>query len=160
MIFQVMSRKYAVKYAYKIDVPTIIISINDMESVPPHFVRKNNIVDVLTLFFEDVDYPGKDAITIEDANKIIHFVNQYKDKVEQIIVHCEAGVSRSAGVCAALIKIFDGDDNVIFDNGQYCPNMTCYRTVLQEYYGKIDEDKVKEKELRSITNWRKAQDLD
>ena len=160
MIFQVMSRNCAIKYSYNIDMPTIIISINDIESSPAHFAKNSNIIDILTLFFNDEDYPGKNAITIEDANKIIHFVNKYMDKVEQVIVHCEAGVSRSAGVCAALLKILDGDDNAIFNNGKYCPNMTCYRTVLNAYFDNVDEDEIKEKELRSITNWRKEQDLD
>lgn len=50
--------------------------------------------------------------------------------MEQIIVHCEAGVSRSAGVAAALLKYAGEDQNQILKNPKYRSNMTCYRMVL------------------------------
>ena len=34
-------------------------------------------------------------------------------------------------LAAALMKYFNGDDSPIFDNPQYCPNMRCYRMVLE-----------------------------
>ena len=64
----------------------------------------------------------------EDAEKIKQFVEAHKE--DSIIVHCDAGVSRSAGIAAALMKFYNGDDTPIFDNPRYCPNMLCYRTML------------------------------
>ena len=57
----------------------------------------------------------------------------YKDKVECIIVHCEVGVSRSAGVMAAIQKYLTGDDSAIFNNGAFSPNMYCYRMMLDAF---------------------------
>lgn len=99
-------------------------------------------------------------MTRQDADNIIQFVNQHINEVEQIIVHCGAGISRSAGVCAALMMIINGDDSAIFDNGQYCPNMHCYRLVLESYFGYYDKEAAEEKYRRNIIEWRKAQDLD
>lgn len=45
----------------------------------------------------------------------------YAHNVNRIIIHCDAGVSRSAGIGAALNKYFNGRDQFYFDN--YCPNM-------------------------------------
>jgi predicted protein tyrosine phosphatase len=35
-------------------------------------------------------------------------VDAYKDEVESIIVHCEAGISRSSGIAAAIGKVLNG----------------------------------------------------
>lgn len=66
------------------------------------------------------------------AEKILEFVNNYKNDVELIVVHCEVGISRSAGVASALSLIFNGTDQYYFDN--YVPNMLCYRKILNVYH--------------------------
>ena len=52
-------------------------------------------------------------MTIQDAEKILNFVKGYPGP-EDILVHCGAGVSRSAGVAAALSLILNGSDWEIF----------------------------------------------
>ena len=52
-----------------------------------------------------------------------------------MIIQCDAGVSRSAGVAGALMKYYNGDDSEIFENPKYRPNMRCYRTMLNELEG-------------------------
>ncbi|MBR1496099.1 MAG: metallophosphoesterase [Oscillospiraceae bacterium] len=49
---------------------------------------------------------------------------------ETLIVHCDAGISRSAGVAAAIGKCCNGDDRAFFRGGRYCPNMWCYRKTM------------------------------
>lgn len=70
----------------------------------------------------------------EDALKILNFVKLYKDKIDLIAVNCEAGISRSAGISAALSAILNGagSDQYYFSN--YCPNMLVYRKILDTYY--------------------------
>jgi predicted protein tyrosine phosphatase len=70
--------------------------------------------------------------TEKDAENILDFVAVYKDFVDLIVVHCEVGISRSAGVTAALSFILNGTDQYYFDN--YIPNMLCYRKILNAHY--------------------------
>ena len=53
-----------------------------------------------------------------------------------------AGVSRSAGIGAALILIFDGSDLPVFLNGRYHPNMKCYRTILATFGFKFTKESI------------------
>ena len=159
MIFKVMSRRNASKYTFSPECifDCIIVSITDVGSSPNNFNEENKYVKaILPLQFDDVDYGQKNCITSEDARMIIDFVSKWINKVNLVIVHCEAGISRSAGVCAALMKIFNGNDFEIFDNLRYAPNMTCYREVLNEYFGKFNENEAKEKYQHNINIWKKA----
>lgn len=52
--------------------------------------------------------------------------------IERIILHCDAGVSRSPGVAAALSKSLLGDDAEFFR--RYRPNMRVYRTLLNRLH--------------------------
>lgn len=161
MLFQVMNRSDARKYSYQTHGHKyIIISISDMTDEANKFNRSSELLDVLSLWFDDEEKPHPNCITSDDAYKIINFVNKYVDKVDEIVVHCSAGVSRSAGVCAALMCIILGSDKYIFENPKFCPNMTCYRTVLNAYFGSYDEEEIQRKEAKSIAIWRKANGLD
>ncbi len=134
MNISIMSRRDAKKYSYRLPFKTAIISITDPDSVDNSFGKSENLVAVLKLKFEDVcsGYPG--CMTEEDARKIVDFVNSVEDKIDLLVVHCEAGISRSAGVAAAISRFKHGDDSWVFDSGKYIPNMHCYKLVLQEFH--------------------------
>lgn len=143
-----MSRRNAGKYTFSPGYifDCIIVSITDVGSSPNYFNKGNEHVKaILPLQFDDVDYGQKNCITSEDARMIINFVSKWINKVNLVIVHCEAGVSRSAGVCAALMKIFNGSDFEIFNNPRYIPNMSCYRAVLGSYFGSYNSEEAEEK---------------
>ena len=161
MNFQVMSRVNAREYSFDENInECVIISINDTFIEANEFHNNPNIKGVCTLFFNDVEGNGTGHMVREDADKIVEFVNTHLNDVDEIIVHCGAGVSRSAGVCAALMLIINGDDSAIFNNGKYCPNMHCYRLVLESYFGYYDKAAADEKLRRNIIEWRKLNDLD
>jgi len=67
----------------------------------------------------------------KDAKNILQFVKKYEKEVDLIIVNCGAGISRSAGVAAALSFIYNGDNSFYFR--QYSPNKLVYRIILNEY---------------------------
>lgn len=141
----VMNRVSAQKYSTEPHKNTsIIISITDPQSEPNHFKNdaNNGIKAILKVSFEDVDYPNPNAISQETANKIAMFIVNNKDNVNDIIVHCEAGISRSAGCAAAILKFFTGDDSKIFDNSYYCPNKTVYRMVIDAFLDLVPEQLV------------------
>jgi predicted protein tyrosine phosphatase len=62
------------------------------------------------------------------ADEILEFVSTYALDIDLVVVHCEAGISRSAGVASALSLIYNGEDQYYFDN--YLPNMLVYRKII------------------------------
>jgi len=62
------------------------------------------------------------------AEQILEFVSTYALDVGLIVVHCEVGISRSAGVASALSLIYNGEDQYYFDH--YLPNMLVYRKII------------------------------
>lgn len=140
-----MSRKKAVLYCYKEnDRESVMISVSDprMAYVEFPFCSKaNKIREILQLEFSDADAPGTDVYgnqassddlyNDEMADRVVDFVMNNQDA--DIIVHCDAGISRSAGIAAAILKATEGNDDRIFDSGWYCPNMLCYRTTLNAF---------------------------
>lgn len=161
MKFEVLSRQNAKKMSYKQDIEDcIIISITDIDKEINKFASNPHIKNICRVQFDDVEINEPRHITRNDAEKILEFVNHYVDKIDKIVVHCEAGVSRSAGVCAALMQIINGNDSEIFNNPKFCPNMTCYRTVLTAFFGSYDQEAADEKIKRNIEIWRKENGLD
>ena len=137
MDFFVHSRSVAKKASYKVDKPTIIISITDPDKELNVFAKNPNIIGVCRLQFDDTDPDIKlkyeTLMTPQDASKIKDFVDRHTDKAEQIIVHCEAGISRSAGVMAAIMRYFGYDNNCIFKSHRFSPNMYCYELTAKAF---------------------------
>ena len=118
------------------------LSEKGVEVLPASSIEDDNIEYVKKKFAQKGDGTSSD----EDAKKICEAVNEMKDFVTQIIVHCEAGVSRSAGVAAAIGKYLNGDDMFIFGAPRFSPNITCYRKVLNTFMNEnvpLDLDKIK-----------------
>ena len=146
MKFAVMSRENCKKWCYQKHVDkSLIISISDNWAAPNKVFesKDNRVVDILRLYFDDIDCERRDlfhGMTDADAQKIADFIAKHKanfgnssESIQKIIVHCNAGVSRSAGVCAAISKYLTGDDEAFFAGG-YRPNMFCYSKVLKALY--------------------------
>jgi len=126
---------------FRIDIPHIIISIRSPETEKPSIPFSKSNEGILFLAFHDLDHmPEGKGIVLgaskpyilfdEDmAKKIWGFVEKFKDKVQLIVVNCEAGISRSAGVAAALSKALNGDDDDFF--AKYLPNRLVYRALLK-----------------------------
>ena len=133
----VMNRVSAKRYSYHTHPESsVIISITDPDKESNVFEKSplNNIKAVLRVQFQDVDAPNPESITNGDASKIAKFAMLWYNKVDVIIVHCEAGQSRSAGAAAAILKYFTGKDDAIFDDYRYTPNRTVYRKVLNNLF--------------------------
>lgn len=125
-----------------INVPTLIISISDTDTPIPNILAEHekenpNIVHVEFLQFDDIDCAeevhGLKPMSEDDARAIVDAFEQYRDKVEQIIIHCDAGYSRSPAVAAAIAKAMGESDEMYFSGGEYCPNRYVYRTLLNEF---------------------------
>ena len=116
----------------------------------PFCTTTNNVIDICEVQFFDLDntYPIKKGLMeLKDAKKIAEFVSYYRDKI--IIVHCDAGQSRSAGVAAAISRYYNGHCFEYFHHPCYTPNMFCYR-LMMEAMRKYDFKKMMEAEEKEF----------
>ena len=120
---------------------SVIISITDYGDRKNTFNQATWIKGILEIQFDDVEVGSPNCITKEQAIEIAEFVLRIKWSVKRVIVHCEFGQSRSAGVAAAISVFLEGHDNGIFFNRRYYPNRTCYRYVLNALRKKGQEPK-------------------
>lgn len=136
----VKSRVKARKDSFADVIPkTAIISINTPGDELNTFAKRDDIVDVLYLSFHDIGMRDKEGVqmTEADAKKVVDFVIKCnKLGVEELWVHCDGGISRSSGVAAAILKHLTGSDEKIFNSPRFCPNLTCYRLVLNKFIEK------------------------
>lgn len=118
--------------------PFAIISISTPFDSMNRFSHNPQCKEILHLVFDDIEdaREGGLLMTEDDAKKVAEFcVRNIKRGVREFWVHCDAGISRSAGVAAAILKYFTGDDTQIYDNPRYAPNSHCYRMVLNAFDG-------------------------
>jgi hypothetical protein len=76
-----------------------------------------------------IGYEEGELFNEQMARQVLKFIRGHKDKVNLIVCHCEAGVSRSAATAAALSKCF-GQSDMEFYKGRFHPNPLVYRTIL------------------------------
>jgi predicted protein tyrosine phosphatase len=135
MEISIMSRGEAVNFSrINKDGLYAVISISDVGSSPPVLERDGNgISSVCSLQFDDVLRGQDNCMTARDAGKIAAFIKSLDKANTKLIVHCEFGQSRSAGVAAAVSLIVNGGDEWVFNDRRYYPNMTCYQKVLEAF---------------------------
>lgn len=121
-----------------IDEPTLIISISSTDDKLPLIMNKarnENIRHIEYLQFDDIDTAesvhGLRPMSDEDAERIVDAFLQYVDEISQIIVHCDAGYSRSPAVAAALAKALGESDEEFFGH-DFCMNNHVYSTLLRQ----------------------------
>jgi len=155
----VMSRSEARRFSFNKNIPPCIIVSIDTDGVHNKFDRNQSIKAIKYFTFDDVE-TGNGAITHGIANDIAAFVRSWIDRVDTVVVHCDAGVSRSAGVGAAIMKWANNDDSPIFDNGKFCPNMRCFRFMLNALMCDVSEEDIKNNENKNIEAWKLFQKID
>ena len=141
MTIKIFSRQQAVKQSYTdFDGSKIIISISDPFKEKAKFNRNNiSIKSVLYLSFYDIDektksiFGGYDSMSPIDAVLIRDFIFKWEDFVDEIWVQCEMGISRSAGIAAAISEHFELDSNDILNNSSYFPNILCYNLTKEVF---------------------------
>lgn len=117
-------------------VPYIVVSISDPGSPQPKIRPSRLCRGILRLRFHDAEPtkgftppPEIKQMTQQQAMAIWQFVQKHLANIKMIIVHCEAGMSRSPAVAAAICKGLGGDDSRFFED--YQPNMYVYRLLLE-----------------------------
>jgi len=131
MIYEIMNRAKAHHASGEVNSPTTaIISITDKGDKPNTFFPQEWIIDIHHSQFNDVIKNRPHALTAQQAKEIADFVIEHYNEVDRLIIQCEFGQSRSAGVAAAICEFFEGHDNGITSDPAYLPNWHCYHLVL------------------------------
>lgn len=145
MNIQSLSKRNASKY--RPEKPTLLISIQDGDKAELPFKQRTNhitrrlYVDTLFLYFDDIDptqFEGNPSFPFlfddNDAFKIIKFLEHHYQKkdFEDIIIHWQAGVSRSHAIALFAAKYFAKDEDLyqellhqkgkVFGGNQYVYN--------------------------------------
>lgn len=118
--------------SYKEDKPHVVISITSPNYHFPTLPDNPNRLDVLRLSFRDTELCCEldKQFTKKEAVQIIDFVLKHRRNIKAIWINCEAGISRSPAVAAALEKWFNHSDSQWFKN--YVPNRRVYAILLSE----------------------------
>ncbi|MBX7221013.1 MAG: hypothetical protein K1Y36_13780 [Blastocatellia bacterium] len=116
-------------------VPFVVISITDPDKPDAEIIPSDFLNGVLRLKFDDAEgteigHPAHILMSMQDAHLVLAFVESHLAAVQLIVCQCEAGVSRSAGVAAALANILHGEDQFFFDH--YWPNRLVYRLLVTQ----------------------------
>lgn len=142
MKIKVMSKLEAIEHSIKSDInKCVIISINT-PGYGTYLYSNKNIIDILPLYFNDIvrDYAENIAPRSEDFIGLKDFIDRHKNNVEEIIVHCAAGISRSSAVAAAICQYLNLDEEkIIWSNHNYIPNTLVYELSIRELGLEWDE---------------------
>lgn len=123
----------------------VIISIHEspIEDYNIHFSKNFFCKDVLELNFSDIEEtwvkelgPDFFLFSDEDAKKIVNFIKKYENSdIDEILIHCNAGVSRSTAVADAIAKYLGKDNSIYFKNSK--PNKYVYEKLIKKFEGDL-----------------------
>jgi len=129
---------------------TALIEVVTYES--PDDMAFDNFAAHLKLVFSDVDSPDHpDRMSAGQALLIAGFVRTLHENINTLFVSCEAGMSRSPAIAAAVMLALGGDDMPIWENPAYSPNGYVYRMVLKAFG--LDASGTDEKEAVNLEAW-------
>ncbi|MBQ8997199.1 MAG: dual specificity protein phosphatase family protein [Clostridium sp.] len=143
MKIKVMSQDEALKYSNNTDKRIAIISIVGAKEKPLEF--NEEIVCVFRMFFEDIERPigNYKAPSKEDFKGLKDFIDNNMDSVDEIVVHCHAGVSRSAACASAIARYIGVNDLFIWSSSDYMPNRLVFSCTIGELGVDLDENEIK-----------------
>ena len=114
---------------------TSVISIVGPLEADAEFARNKNIDKIFRMYFNDLitDFKIDDDVMPAPVQSDFTGLKDFVDSLncDTLVVHCGAGYSRSAAVAAAINEYLDLDYE-IFNNKNYCPNITVYQCCMKE----------------------------
>ena len=125
---QILSRKALLNH--RIDGSTAVIAFCDYDTDNESLAELQ--CPTLALRVSDT-ITGTNAMQATDAEAIKEFVATVQGSIETLIISCSAGISRSSGVAAAVLKGHNSSDLHIWSDPRYSPNPLCYNAVLKAY---------------------------
>lgn len=133
----IMSRKQLKEYKWDKEKKYGVVSISRPDEEVGWLKLEDYIVGIIRLGFFDVEETFDVevfAMPEDDAEAVVDFCNMIMPSIDTLIVQCDAGISRSAGVAAAISKYYFNEDQWVFNRKR--PNMHCYTLILKKFYEK------------------------
>lgn len=140
-MIKIMNRLQAINYSYLKNNPdTAIVSISTPNDFKPSFYlnKDSTIKDVIYLRLNDIEEDiyinGRlryKSATLDNLKGLKDFID--KNKHLDIIVHCDAGISRSSAIAIAIHRYLGLDDSWIWNSNEYYPNRLVLRLALEEF---------------------------
>jgi len=133
--FIILSKLFMESFFY--EEPYIVISICEPGEEPPNLKTDSNRKDVLRVEIHDIDDVkfaeeyGYKTLDENQAKSVLEFAEKWKDKLNILVIHCSAGVCRSAGMAAALSRVYNGHSRGIIDNPRYKPSTHIQATIVK-----------------------------
>lgn len=158
MNFKIASRKNIQRYSrFPHKEHAIVISTTDkfspkvkVDCLPDY----NGICAVKQLKFNDVSLGIPHSMTIEDAVAITNFVKKYEHcNIDTLIVHCEVGVCRSAGICAAIMRHYGYNYKKLFASKTFKPNIGCFKLVCEAFGTPVSDAEVNQLKELNLRTW-------
>jgi predicted protein tyrosine phosphatase len=86
-----------------------VVSIGTASDPPPAGLR--NVTHRLRLLFEDESLPGRGGPMEDDVRRLIGFSRTVDLSIGRLLIHCQAGISRSAAAAAIMLTVSAGPGN-------------------------------------------------
>lgn len=143
MVFRHLSRELA--EIYRDSRPYAMISITDPGEPLAHLEDDKNRVGLLRLQFHDIAHDPEAFASLvtateaemyklpnaDHARQIVQFFRVWAPRIDKLIVHCEAGISRSAATGSALALALGQSDRQFYLNSR--PNPRLRRLILEAW---------------------------
>lgn len=141
MEFMILNRGQVLTIAKDILEPHVVLSVREPNRPKADYPINDTRIAVRHFVFTDEDSEetakklGQTHLlmTDEQAEDLVKFVKEFEGHITLIVCQCDGGLSRSAGMAAALSVIYNGpgSDSHIFN--KKIPNRYVYRKILEAH---------------------------
>jgi predicted protein tyrosine phosphatase len=130
----VLPRRNVKEFRYS-EGPWACISIADSQDDFP-FIDDSDRVDLLQMKFDDIEWARETFVTFNEghAKEIVEFASKVWEKVDLIVIHCNAGISRSTAVGKGISKFYQPEFTSSFDK-LWSPNKLVYDLLHAAFEG-------------------------
>lgn len=109
------------------NVKVIIVSSYDKD------IESINNQDKLVLHFDDITYKSDSSFDMSIARKIHSFIDNIDFNKYKLYVCCDSGESRSSAIAASILRKYNEDENIIWKDYNYHPNILVYEIMCKEF---------------------------
>ena len=99
------------------------------------------------------------AITSEHADTIRNFLFNLSEEITDLYISCDGGDSRSPAIAAAVMRLIGRDEQRVWRNPYYTPNILVYYVLCESFGVPVMWDDALERRRINEESYRLAQRL-